>query len=50
MRKLKEILKSQSVKMSIKMLGTTAAMSAFLLCQGRLYEPKMPEKLRNAIK
>lgn len=50
MKKLKELLKSESVKMSVKMLSATAMMSALLLCNGRLYEPKMPEKLRNQVK
>lgn len=50
MKKLKEFLKSESVKMSIKILSTTAMMSALLLCHGRLYEPKMPEKLKNQLK
>jgi len=46
MKKLKEMLKNASVKMSAQMLCCTATMYALMMCHGRIYEPKMPEKLK----
>ena len=46
MKKLKQFLKNGCVKMSAQMLCATATMFALMMCHGKIYEPKMPEKLK----
>jgi cyclic lactone autoinducer peptide len=46
MKKVKEILKNGSVRLSAQMLCASASMFALMMCQGKLYEPKMPEGLK----
>lgn len=46
MKKSKTNLKSVVVKASAKSLYTLADIFSSVMCHGRWYEPKMPEKLR----
>lgn len=46
MKKIKEVLKSSSVKLSVQMLCASASFFAIMMCQGRLYEPKVPQRLK----
>lgn len=47
MKRLKEIFKNASVRLLAQMLFASASMFALMMCQGKLYEPKVPEKLKN---
>ncbi|WMI80069.1 cyclic lactone autoinducer peptide [Anaerotignum sp. MB30-C6] len=46
MKRMKEFLRSGSVKLSAQMLCATASMFAIMMCHGKLYEPKVPERLK----
>ena len=46
MKKIKEFLRSNSVKLSAHLLCTSASFFAIMMCHGRLYEPKVPERLK----
>lgn len=46
MKRVKEMVKNLSVKCSTQMLCASAALFAIMMCHGRLYEPKVPEKLQ----
>ncbi|NLK36930.1 MAG: hypothetical protein GX299_02465 [Epulopiscium sp.] len=46
MKKIKDFLKTSSVKLSAQMLCASASLFAIMMCHGRLYEPRVPEKLK----
>ncbi|KAF5065621.1 hypothetical protein DSECCO2_272110 [anaerobic digester metagenome] len=46
MKKIKEVLRSSSVKLSAQMLCASASFFAIMMCHGKLYEPKVPERLK----
>jgi len=46
MKKIKEFLTSSSVKLSAQMLCASASFFAIMMCHGKLYEPKVPERLK----
>ncbi|WP_312048240.1 hypothetical protein [Anaerotignum sp.] len=46
MKKIKEFLRSSSVKLSAHMIYALASFFAIMMCHGKLYQPKVPKRLK----